>query len=242
MEIAVCSNIKYDLSLINQLIKDCSPDNDIAFNVSTFSNYYTFYRNIKKQKYDLIYFNIEEYPMIGFKLLEYIQNKYPRCMIILLTETSQYLIKAFHIQALQYYVRPINQKFFKKDLERAVEKYKDQHYRLCLKSHYNTYFCIDVYDIMYIETYYDKFIIHTDKQKYYAVDKSIQKTRLILLEKNFIQVSKSYIVNANHIDFICEQYIILKNRTIIKISNNYTNEFNRRYTKYLNYSKRRLKV
>ena len=194
---------------------------------------------IQKHSPDLVFLDVQMPKITGFEMLELLDEK-PG--IIFTTAFDEYAIKAFDIHAVDYLLKPFSRDRF----NAAIKKWNElresgaahtnvsglnelssatisgsSHDRIVVKSG-NTIRIIPHYEIIYIEAYDDYIKIHVDKDCFLK-KQTMGKTELLLDEKTFTRVHRSYIINLSQITAIeplgKETYsALLRNNTRVPLS------------------------
>ena len=160
---------------------------------------------------DLVFMDIHLADGSSFKIFDEVEIN---CPIIFTTAYDEYALKAFEVNSIAYLLKPIS----KKDLERALEKYKMMKVSIIdnneiinkilinLKQHeqnYKSYFLVpekdklipvSVEDIAYIFIDTKVVKIITLNQKTYFLDKTLDEISEQLNPKYFFRANRQYIV------------------------------------------------
>lgn len=169
---------------------------------------------IEKYHPDLIFLDVQMPEINGFELLE-ILEKIP--FVIFSTAYDQYALKAFEVNAIDYLLKPFNQKRFDIAIERVkklIEQKKDDAEKIKnLLKHYhskNKYMdkilvkqsgkivILNVDELQWIEAMGDYVNLHTAKGSYLA-SKSMSFLETRLDPERFVRVHRSSIVNLGAI-------------------------------------------
>ncbi len=161
---------------------------------------------LKQNMTDLIFLDIE---MPGINGIELAKSLPKECLVIFTTAYSEYALDSYEVEAIDYLVKPIKKERFEKAVERA-STYKN----LISSSEENSaaadmefiivkserkYVRIKLDDIIYVEGLKDYVIIHLSDKK--IVTRMIVKSMEEMLPKRqFIRISKSYIVNKDKVE------------------------------------------
>lgn len=162
---------------------------------------------LKNKEVDLVFLDIEM-PLISG--LEFAETLPKNTLIIFTTAYSQYALKSYELDAVDYLLKPIE----KQRLEKAVNKavlYKEllnETVKNTIES--NTadflfikadrrYYKIYFSDIKFIEGLKDYVVIHTQSQKLITA-MNLKTIHQKIPQDIFLRVSKSYVVNMNFID------------------------------------------
>jgi len=185
---------------------------------------------IEKNTVDLIFLDIEMPLLNGLEFAKKIPEK---TLIIFTTAYSQYALKSYEFDAIDYLLKPID----KKRLDKAVQKailYKDL---LCedkntIESNTPDFLFIKAdrrfhkihyKDVSFIEGLKDYVIIHTKGQKLITA-MNLKNMHQKLSGNRFFRVSKSYIVNLDYIDSF-DNHTVYINEIEIPLGEVYKKDF-----------------
>lgn len=186
------------------LIKDVS---NIEI-LGKFSNALTALNFLKENKVDLVFLDIEMPKVTG---LDFATQLPEQTLTIFTTAYPQYALKSYELDAIDYLLKPVE----KKRLEKAINK--AQVYRkllsdttekstieantgdfLLIKSD-RRFHKINFSNIIYIEGLKDYVVIYAGNQKLITA-MNLKTIHQKLPQHLFLRVSKSYVVNINHIN------------------------------------------
>ena len=173
-----------------------------------FSNALTALEFLKTNDIDLIFLDIEMPLVTG---LEFAEQLPKQSLIIFTTAYSQYALKSYELDAIDYLLKPIE----KHRLEKAIQKAELYNQLLSQSTIKNTiesntndflfiksdrrFYKLNFEEIKFIEGLKDYVVIHTKTQKLITA-MNLKTTHQKLPAQNFLCVSKSYVVNINFID------------------------------------------
>ncbi|MDP9955753.1 LytR/AlgR family response regulator transcription factor [Epilithonimonas hungarica] len=173
-----------------------------------FSNALTALDFLKTNDIDLIFLDIEMPLVTG---LEFAEQLPKQSLIIFTTAYSQYALKSYELDAIDYLLKPIE----KHRLEKAIRKAELYDQLLSQSTIKNTiesntndflfiksdrrFYKLNLDEIKFIEGLKDYVVIHTKTQKLITA-MNLKTTHLKLPAEKFLRVSKSYVVNINFID------------------------------------------
>lgn len=190
----------------------------------------------KDNDVDLIFLDIEMPMVTG---LEFVEMLPKRSLIIFTTAYSQYALKSYELEAVDYLLKPIDPQRLEKAINKAVlytELLSNDTIKNTVES--NTadflfikadrrFYKISFSDIKFIEGLKDYVVIHTKQQKLITA-MNLKTIHQKISGENFIRVSKSYVVNADYIDSFDNHNIYIEEAEI-PIGEVYKTEF---FTKY----------
>jgi DNA-binding LytR/AlgR family response regulator len=191
---------------------------------------------LKDNDVDLIFLDIEMPMVTGLEFAEMLPK---RSLIIFTTAYSQYALKSYELEAVDYLLKPIDPQRLEKAINKAVlytELLSNDTIKNTVES--NTadflfikadrrFYKISFSDIKFIEGLKDYVVIHTKQQKLITA-MNLKTIHQKISGENFIRVSKSYVVNADYIDSFDNHNIYIEEAEI-PIGEVYKTDF---FTKY----------
>jgi DNA-binding LytR/AlgR family response regulator len=176
--------------------------------IGKFSNARAALDFLKTKDVDIIFLDIEMPVVTGLEFAEHIPKQ---SLIIFTTAYSQYALKSYELDAIDYLLKPIE----KTRVEKAVNKailYKNLLSEDVAKNtvESNTedflfikadrrYYKINFRDIRYIEGLKDYVVIYTQQQKLLTA-MNLKTIHQKIPQATFLRASKSYLVNKDHVD------------------------------------------
>ncbi len=186
-----------------------------------------------KGGYDVILMDIEMTFMDGMSAAEEIRRADPEVLIIFITNSPQYAIKGYAVQALDYILKPLSYYAFCQRMDR-VRELLDNH-----QKHYLTVPCqggvqkLETSDIYYVEVCNHDLLFHTRQGEIHSTG-SMRSIEEKLSPESFFRSSKAYLVNLEHVDGIREEDAIVhgdrvqisraKRKTFLAALNHYMGE------------------
>ncbi|MFP3599163.1 LytR/AlgR family response regulator transcription factor [Chryseobacterium sp. SIMBA_029] len=216
-------------SLINEVSKI-----DI---LGSFSNAPAAMEFLKTKETDLIFLDIEMPSVTGLEFAALLPKE---TLVIFTTAYSQYALKSYELDAVDYLLKPIEKKRLEKAINKAV-LYKDLLSKDTVKNtvESNTadflfikadrrYYKIHFSDIKFIEGLKDYVVIHTRTQKLITA-MNLKTIHQKIPANKFLRVSKSYVVNIDYIDSFDNHNIYIEDSEI-PLGEVYKSDFFIRYS------------
>lgn len=173
---------------------------------------------------DLIFSDIQMPDFTGIEFIESLQNK---PLVIFTTAYSEYALKGYELEVIDYLLKPIEFERFIKAVNKAVGQFmlqsnhkntpentktdKEQDF-IFVKSGYKS-IKVRLNEVLYIEGLKEYANIFTEEKKYTMLER-LKNLELILLPHKFMRVHKSFIVAIDKIDAIYGNTIEIKNKKI----------------------------
>ncbi len=171
---------------------------------------------IKSHTIDLLFLDINMPDLTGIQLLNS-QDHHP--MVIFTTAYSEYAVKSYDFEAVDYLLKPIEFDRFLKATGRAYSRYVSggddqtiatpQSDSILVKSG-TEFHRITTYDILYIKSAGNYVVFVTENKEIMALLR-MQDVLAILPENQFFRIHRSYIVAFHQIDVIEKERVKLKN-------------------------------
>lgn len=157
------------------------------------------------QEYDMFLLDIQLLDYSGYELAKEIRNidKYKLTPIVFITAIPTKELLAFkEIHCYDYIIKPFKDteviEVVSTLINYGANKREEKDNYLNLKQRGYIY-RINTRDIIYIESIYKKIKVVTDKEKIEVNNCTLYKIREELLEEEFVQCHKSFIINRNYI-------------------------------------------
>jgi DNA-binding LytR/AlgR family response regulator len=163
---------------------------------------------LKTKEVDLIFLDIEMPVVTGLEFAERIPRQ---SLIIFTTAYSQYALKSYELDAIDYLLKPIEKSRVEKAINKAI-LYKNLLSEEVAKNtvESNTedflfvkadrrYYKIHFRDIRYIEGLKDYVVIYTQSQKLLTA-MNLKTIHQKMPQDVFLRASKSYLVNKDHVE------------------------------------------
>jgi DNA-binding LytR/AlgR family response regulator len=166
-------------------------------------------RFLEENEVDLIFLDIQ---MPGTNGIDFAKTIPAKTLVIFTTAFSEFALNSYEVEAIDYLIKPVHFARF----EKAVEKAQSYHNLLAAaNAHDNSNietiagdyffvkadrktFKISFKDILFIEGLKDYVVIHTAERKIITA-MNIKTIHDQLPNKLFVRISKSYVINIQHI-------------------------------------------
>ena len=208
MNIVVCDDDINCINRLTQLIQQYSEKEE--FNIYTYLSGEEFLEQVKKEmKFDIVFLDIEMAEISGIDVARYLREKDDKSIIFFVTSHLNYVSDTFRLGAFQFLVKPVDEKAFQCDFERAVRTYKNTHkfYQIRWRD-INT--IIEYGDIYYVEAYNRHLYVHTASMEYMCVGTLTEEEKR-LKPYDFVRCHQGFLVNMHKIKEINKTEIILNN-------------------------------
>jgi DNA-binding LytR/AlgR family response regulator len=187
---------------------------------------------LRKHPVDLIFCDIQMPAMTGINLIKSLERN---PMVIFTTAFSEYAAVSYELNAIDYLLKPINQKRFTQAITKAQDyfdfinkKDRDVGKNIFIRADFSLV-KIPLDDILYIEGLADYLKIHIRDRKTIVARMTMKDMMEKLPSADFIRVHRSYILPFAKIEAVRGTTIIVGEMEF-PIGRTYTNEFFNRYS------------
>jgi len=197
MRIAICDDEIYWVEDIRRRIEelDCR---EVEIEIECFTDQSELLKRAEEDRFHLIYLDIEMEGKNGIEVAGILKEHNPVCIIVFVTGYSSYVSDAFRVEAFQYLRKPIEERIFAEEFERAVKQYKRVNLvRIFKVKEGNRAFNLS--EIISVESYYNSALIRTTRGTYATNYVNMRKIRKEIMDYDFLQLQSGYIVNMHYI-------------------------------------------
>lgn len=201
-----------------------------------FSNAISALEFIKSNDVDLIFLDIE---MPHVKGIDFITDIPRKSLVIFCTAYPQYAVRSYEEGAIDYLLKPFNEKRLLQAVKKAeqlislvsvstdneLEKATDEYMIIKADKKFQK---INYKDVLYIEGLKDYVIIHTTLKRIIA-PMNIKTIQQKIPIPSFVRISKSYVVNTDHITAFDNHTVYLDEKEL-PLGEIYKNDFLSKFT------------
>ena len=183
--------------------------------------------------YDLILMDIAMRFMDGMTAAEKIRELDGEVVIIFITNTPQYVMRGYAVDALDYVLKPVNYFAFSQRIDRAIARMGNRRRRYISVSVKGGVMKLDVSQILYVEVRDHDLLYHTRRDSILTRG-TLAEAEALLGMKQFFRCSKCYLVNLEYVDGVQNNDILLdgeqiqvsraRKKALLDALNDYMNE------------------
>lgn len=183
--------------------------------------------------YDIILMDIVMKYMNGMDAAERIREQDSEVVIIFITNTPQYAMKGYLVDALDYVLKPVTYFSFSQRIDRALARMKKRTKRFLSVACRGGIQKLDVSRITYVEVRDHDLIFHTAEQEYLSKG-SLSDLEQTLEKDHFFRCNKCYLVNLEYVEGVQNNDILVagdlvqvsraRRKALLDALNDYINE------------------
>lgn len=183
-----------------------------------------------KAQFDIILMDIQMRFVDGMTAAEEIRKSDSEVVIIFITNMTQYAIRGYEVDALDYILKPVSYFAFSQKLSRAIARIKKRENKYVTLSIKGGILRLNVSDIYYIESAGHDLIYHTSSGDHIASGtmKSVEEE---FQNMSFSRGNKCYLINLEHVEGIQDKCAVVRG-DFLQLSRPRQNAFMQDLTKY----------
>ena len=184
-----------------------------------------------KGQYDIILMDIEMKLMDGMTAAEEIRKLDQEVVIMFITNMTNYAIRGYQVDALDYVLKPVSYFAFSQKLGRAIGRIKKESAKIISVDLPSGVKKLDIDNIFYIESSGHNLNFYTTGGDF-TIRARLQDFDEQLSEYNFFRSNKGYLVNLKYVDGVESGSCIIAGKQLL-ISRNRKNDFMSALTDYM---------
>lgn len=187
-----------------------SKGENMTFGIQEFGNGADFLSACAKQKFDVIFLDIDMPGINGIETGEKLRIFNKTSIIIFVTNLAQYAIKGYAIHAYDYIVKPLNYEAFylkMKELTPLLNNLEKHTLVLSISSLKKV--VITMENILYIESSSHDIYYHMEDKTVYRIYGTLGKPEKNLPKKMFVRCNSCYLINLSQVSSIKGDDVII---------------------------------
>ena len=177
-----------------------------------------------QSQFDIILMDIEMKFMDGMSAAEEIRRVDKEVVIIFITNMTQYAIRGYAVEALDYMLKPVSYFAFSQRLNRAISRMKKREQKSLVISVKGGVVRLPVNSIYYIESQWHNLLYHTTSGEYVSSG-TLKDAEEALRELHFFRGSKWYLINLQQVQGLGDGFAKLKSGENVPLSRGRKKEF-----------------
>ena len=227
--IAIVEDDKTQAASLKEYLLRYAAENGEAFAVKTFSNAVIFLENYTAV-YDVVFMDIKMPYLNGIAAAHKLRELDKGVLLFFITSLTQYAIRGYEVDALNYIVKPVEYNEFALKFKKAVDRLAEKKSGELLVPTDMGYKKISPAEIYYVEVRGHHCKYHTTEGEYkqYQTIRSVEEK---LLPYGFARCNNCYLVNLRHVSSV-KDYTAIVGGDELQISHPRKKEFMRRLTAF----------
>lgn len=229
MKIAICDDSQGFLNSFERSIHDYGALKDINLDVHQFNNVQSLLSQ-DLSNYDVLFLDIDMPGINGIEAARDLRLHYPDLILVFVTGWIEYAPSGYRVNAFRYLLK----NRLENELEDCLNEVREKLFENAQMITVNTRDCIvdiTLKSVEYLEgTQRRSVLFHlTNNQEPLECPGKLSDYDVILSEKGFLRLQKSFLVNMAHVVRIRNYYATLKDGTELKVSERQYAEVKKRF-------------
>lgn len=223
-EVAIIENDDKDLEQLRAHIEKYSDEHGVSFHIACFA-YGEAFLSAACRPFDLVFMDVQLMGMDGLETSRKFRESNPFAILIIVTNTEQYAIKGYEVDADDFILKPVNYALFESKLSKALSRlFADDTSVMVTVRQREGVMYVPARNIYYVEVADHNLVYHTINGNISAYG-SLNKVEAMLLETGFIRCSAWCLVNVRYIEGLYGEDIKLYNNDVLRIGRSKRREF-----------------
>ena len=232
MHLAICDDDMLHLNELSQMLTECRSAHLPFLRWSVFQTGFSLLTALEESvMFDAYILDIFIGDLHGMTLAKTIRSMDPSTPIVFLTNSSDFAVESYDVDASGYLLKPLSQE----RLNATLKKINDRHARserdgIVVRCTDGMMTRVQAHNIMYLEAHGHFSILYSSNGTTIktAIPVSVLAKQFDSFS-NFAQAHRSFLVNLGFVHRIGESDISLLNGTIIPLSRGHSKEFKQRF-------------
>ncbi|WP_294219810.1 LytTR family DNA-binding domain-containing protein [uncultured Chryseobacterium sp.] len=190
--------------------------------VATCNNALEAYRILRGQQVDLMFLDIQMPDLNGIEFFKSLDKK---PAVIFTTAHRDYALEGFELQAVDYLLKPITFERFFRSVQRMIRQenvLQEPEFMIFRSGGFSHKILLK--DILYFESFGNDLKVYFQNTSITVSKSPVSEFAHLLLDKDFVRIHLSFLVNTSHITSISSQEILMGNISI-PVGRSYKKEF-----------------
>lgn len=230
ISIAFCDNEVEQLNLFKDYCKRYNDEHQDCITSLFFNSGFDLLES--EMSFDAAFLDIDMPLLNGMEVAEKIRLKDSNMILVFVTMLSQYAIRGYKVNALDYILKPVNYFEFSIIIDKIIQKHKNDEDKYFLLRAKGVTKKINYNDILYFEMFNHDVYVHTNSDTYNFrgtlkdIEQEIDCSR-------FVRCSNSFIVNLSYVEETVNDFAYLKSGEKIEITKSRRKDFLERLVLFL---------
>lgn len=213
-----------------QYFEQYQAEKSLKFNITYFENSSSFLKE-SMTKYDAIFLDIMLPDGNGMDIAKKIRETNADVILVFVTNMTQFAIKGYEVNALDYILKPITYSLFSLTLNKVIHHLKHKVEKTVTLQLKNGMVRIPISSIYYIEVMKHNVIFHT-KQGQFTMRDSMKRMEETFKDSSFAKCNSCYLVNLKNVTAISKDSATVGG-TVLTISRRSYHPFLQALTDYV---------
>lgn len=220
LKIALCDDDEAELDTLTSYIDKYKATYDSEMTYDCFANGMELLsRTSAGEFYDLIFLDIVMPAINGMDVAREIYADNQVTQIVFLTTSQDFAVDSYSVSALDYILKPINDKSFRRVMQRFLSKHREQEEETIIIQEKSSILQISLHTLCYVEVFDHYLLYHLSDADTVRCRQSLAQIECILKQnKKFFKTHRSYIINLDYVHRLEQGCVTMTNGDRIPVS------------------------
>lgn len=231
-KIGICDD---EISLCRELeeeILEFARQNGFKIDVEVWNTAESCCDDLAKMDIDVLFLDIELPGNNGVSVGKYIRDTISDndMVIVFISHKSNYAMELFQVHPYDFLIKPIDKEKTHRILNQLITLFQtnNQKFEITYK---NVTTSVLSHDIIYLRSINKYVVVYTKDKEYQYIGK-LEEAKKRLPAKNFVSISKSYIINLYYLKSLKTDTVTMNDDTILNVSKSHRSAFRQAYMDY----------
>ncbi len=232
INIGICDDETYISEKIEQRVKEFFWNKDISISVLHYSSGEELLKSSQEIEIDILFLDIGMPGIDGIETARTLRAHHYKGFLVFITILKEMVFRSFEVQPFDYLIKPVEDEYFKKTMERLYRSMQDKEKANLLVQRGYEYDIIAFQDIICCEIIDRKVYLHLKSGKvidYYDKIENLAKK----LDGRFYRCHRSYLINLNYLKSCKNNTAYMENGEEIPVSRLRRKEFSNAVLQYM---------
>lgn len=213
IRVAIVEDEEIYVNKLTEYLQEYQRDEGLEFDIQVYYDGDGITAKYKAQ-FDIILMDIQMKFVDGMTAAEEIRRMDSEVIIIFITNMTQYAIRGYEVNALDYILKPVSYFAFRERMGRAIARLKKRVTNYITIPVRGGILRIDTSDIYYVESHGHSLIYHTVNGDH-ASTSTMKWAEEHLAQYGFSRGNKGYLINLAHVEGIRNKCALVKGKELL---------------------------
>ena len=200
--------------------------------IHRFENASKLWGGVKRDALHILFVDIEQDGEIGIQLAKKINQEWPFCQIVYVSNNFQHVMDVYETKHIYYILKEKFEEKLSCIVDKAIRQLRANHHKeIVFQCHGGVIVSLCLSEIMYFERNLRVTYIVAKNSKY-IIDEKISELEARIMSEDFVRCHSSFLVNLSYVKECMKKKLVLKNGQVIDISRSYWGKVEKEYIQW----------
>lgn len=210
MKIAICEDRKEEAEWLYHTVQQWALEQKLAIDISSFADAASFSFALEDTLFDALFLDIKMPGEDGVSLAKRLRAQANDMPIVFVTGEKEYVMEGYEVEAVNYLLKPVDEKKVYQCLNRIYEKKQQQEPFILLQTADTTVRLLQR-EIYMLEVFGHR-VVYTTVRGTYELLSTMKEAQQTLLAQWFVTCHRGVLVNLLYVDYIDRSSLTLSDK------------------------------